>query len=82
MRISSFSKSQLLTVLVVLLLAVAIAAVSIAQEPATSAPKPAATQEKAKATPATAGGDYVGSEVCITCHQDQDRRFKNTVMGR
>jgi DmsE family decaheme c-type cytochrome len=27
-------------------------------------------------------GDYVGSETCITCHADQERRFKDTVMGK
>lgn len=26
--------------------------------------------------------DYVGSDVCLTCHEDQNRRFKNTVMGK
>ena len=37
----------------------------------------------AKVQPPAAGdGDYVGSETCITCHEDQHRRFKNTVMGR
>ena len=29
-----------------------------------------------------ADGDYVGSEVCASCHEDQERRFKNTVMGK
>src|SRR5579864_8756584 len=48
-----------------------------------AAPMPPAPQEKAKA-PAPTGpdGDYVGSETCITCHDDQNRRFKNTVMGK
>ena len=42
-----------------------------------------ATQEKAKsAGPSGNAGGYVGSEVCITCHEDQNRRFKNTPMGR
>jgi cytochrome c5 len=27
-------------------------------------------------------GNYVGSETCITCHADQERRFKDTVMGK
>ena len=38
-----------------------------------------------KATPAASSGgdgDYVGSDTCVTCHQDQERRFKNTIMGR
>jgi len=46
-------------------------------------PTPAAAQEKAKTPPPKApDGDYVGSETCITCHDDQNRRFKNTVMGK
>lgn len=40
-------------------------------------------QEKAKpSAPTAVDGDYVGSETCITCHEDQDRRFKNTIMGK
>jgi DmsE family decaheme c-type cytochrome len=36
-----------------------------------------------KAAPAAAvNGDYVGSDVCVSCHDDQARRFKNTVMGK
>ena len=42
-----------------------------------------APEEKAKsATPAKGDGDYVGSDTCIACHEDQNRRFKNTVMGK
>src|SRR5512141_2408619 len=29
-----------------------------------------------------ASSNYVGDEVCITCHEDQVKRFKNTVMGK
>jgi hypothetical protein len=45
--------------------------------------KSALPQEKA-AAPSTAptGGGYAGSEVCITCHEDQNHRFKNTPMGK
>jgi len=44
-----------------------------------AAPPPAASQDKAKAPPPKGpDGDYVGSETCITCHDDQNRRFKNT----
>lgn len=40
-------------------------------------------QEKAKLSPPTGvDGDYVGSETCITCHEDEERRFKNTIMGK
>jgi DmsE family decaheme c-type cytochrome len=39
----------------------------------------------AKAAPgkaAKADSDYVGSETCAGCHEDQHKRFKNTVMGK
>ena len=26
--------------------------------------------------------DYVGNEMCVACHGDQERRFKHTVMGK
>lgn len=39
--------------------------------------------EKPKAAPASGiNSDYVGSDTCVTCHEDQDRRFKHTVMGK
>jgi DmsE family decaheme c-type cytochrome len=45
-----------------------------------------AAQDKAKAAmPSAQGtdaGDYVGSDICISCHDDQNRRMKNTVMGK
>jgi DmsE family decaheme c-type cytochrome len=45
--------------------------------------KPVAAARNAVARPSTQGeGDYVGSEACIACHQDQDRRYKTTVMGK
>jgi DmsE family decaheme c-type cytochrome len=60
--------------------------------PATSAPRAAtasavsehgnADTAKPKAASAKADGDYVGNDTCVTCHEDQHRRFKNTVMGR
>src|SRR5215471_12750957 len=54
-----------------------------ARSPSPDNAKSPAAQEKtaAKTTNATPAG-YAGSEVCITCHEDQDRRFKNTVMGK
>ena len=43
--------------------------------------KSTGTQQSAK--PASKpDGDYVGSETCIGCHQDQNHRFKNTTMGK
>ena len=48
--------------------------------------QPIETPSKGQAethSPSAGGdGDYVGSDTCITCHQDQDRRFKNTIMGK
>ncbi len=39
--------------------------------------------EKPKATPAAAiDSDYVGADVCAGCHEDQNKRFQNTVMGK
>jgi DmsE family decaheme c-type cytochrome len=42
--------------------------------------KPAAPPAAAKAAAPT--GDYVGTDTCVTCHDDEQRRFKNTVMGK
>jgi DmsE family decaheme c-type cytochrome len=46
--------------------------------------KKAAAASSAKVTPVKmkANADYVGSETCIGCHDDQQNRFKNTPMGR
>ena len=56
-------------------------AVRLNARPAAQEANPPTAQEKAK--PSAAGdGDYVGSETCITCHQDQEHRFKNTPMGK
>ena len=33
-------------------------------------------------TAAKPEGDYVGTETCVTCHEDQQHRFKNTIMGK
>lgn len=46
--------------------------------PAQDTSKPAAQGAQA----AKADGDYVGTETCVVCHEDQQRRFKNTVMGK
>src|SRR3954467_1928744 len=40
-------------------------------------------QAKPAATPVPkADGDYVGSDTCVTCHDDQQRRIKDTPMGK
>src|SRR5579859_6824424 len=80
-KISGASRSPLLAFLL-FLIAFGLAVRLNARPPVQDAANPAASQERAKAAPAAADGDYVGSETCITCHQDQDRRFKNTPMGR
>ena len=44
---------------------------------------PGGAGDQAKpATPAQGDGDYVGSDVCLGCHEQQNRTFKNTVMGK
>ncbi len=48
------------------------------------APKAGAAAGAASPKPAAAkaDGDYVGNDTCITCHDDQNRHFKHTVMGK
>jgi DmsE family decaheme c-type cytochrome len=49
-----------------------------------TSPGQISAQEK-KADPAAAspaGGDYVGSEVCVTCHEAEGKHFHATVMGK
>lgn len=64
----------------VLLFAIGLAVMAAAQ--ATPAPAHAGGQKGTPAAQAAAAGDYVGSETCITCHDDQNQRFKNTTMGK
>jgi len=57
------------------------------QQDTPASPKPAdasaTLQAKTKTSAAKpTDGDYVSTEVCMTCHEDQHRRFKNTVMGK
>lgn len=42
----------------------------------------AADQPAKPAANSAAAGQYVGSETCVGCHEDQQKRFKNTVMGK
>lgn len=49
--------------------------------PASAGSAPANT-DKAKAPTASTSSEYVGSDTCIGCHEDQQKRFKNTVMGK
>jgi DmsE family decaheme c-type cytochrome len=42
----------------------------------------AAAGDQPKKASAPANSDYVGSETCTACHEDQARSFKNTAMGK
>src|SRR5215831_2735292 len=78
MHFSNISKNQ--SMVVFLVLSIGLISGARAGPPAQDAPKP---QEKTKtANSSGPDGDYVGSETCVTCHQDQERRFKNTAMGK
>src|SRR4030095_12086450 len=44
--------------------------------------KTASPPQEPKTSGATGDGDYVGSDTCITCHEDQSRRFNRTAMGK
>jgi DmsE family decaheme c-type cytochrome len=43
---------------------------------------PGAAGTPANAAAQGAGAGYVGEEVCLTCHEDQEKRFRNTPMGK
>lgn len=62
-----------------LLLAARLPADSAAAGQESQPQKPAATPAAPQSVPA---GDYVGTDTCVTCHEDQQRRFKNTIMGK
>lgn len=62
-------------------IAIALAAVALVMLLVTGVSVAGGPPQKA-APAAKAGGDYVGSDVCISCHDDQNKRFKNTVMGK
>ena len=44
--------------------------------------KPATPAPQATPAAAPAAGDYVGSDTCISCHDEQHKRIQNTPMGR
>ena len=44
--------------------------------------KGALPAQQVKTVNTTADGDYVGSETCVTCHEEQARRFNRTAMGK
>ena len=54
---------------------------SYVSSPALAEEKAAAPSAKAR-PPAMGVGGYVGTETCVGCHTDQQRRFKNTIMGK
>ena len=43
--------------------------------------KPATAAKSSTAAPSGGNGDYVGSEVCVTCHAEQQKSFVHTIMG-
>jgi cytochrome c553 len=59
------------------------AAMTVSRSAAQDNNKPVAAEaSSAAAQPAAKpDGDYVGSEVCVTCHADQEKRFVHTIMG-
>jgi len=68
-------------------MAAALALLLFAAVPLLAGPTGMPAQDTSKsaaqgAQAAKADGDYVGAETCVVCHQDQERRFKNTVMGK
>ena len=52
---------------------------SLARSSAQDNGKPAAAESAQSA--AKGDGDYVGTEVCVTCHADQEKSFVHTIMG-
>jgi len=42
----------------------------------------AAQVQQAGSSSTRSAGDYVGSDTCTSCHQDQSRRFNRTAMGK
>ena len=42
----------------------------------------AGQQPNKPAVAPTASSDYVGTDTCVSCHEDQNKRFLNTVMGK
>src|ERR1700758_2450479 len=82
MNVTTTATGRLFKALVVFLFLV-FAVHLIAGQDTQEAPKSAATQAKTDSTvPAGGDGDYVGSDVCVTCHEIQGRRFNHTAMGK
>ena len=56
---------------------------SIATAPASqSQDQTTSPAQTSKTADTKADGDYVGSDTCVTCHEDQSRRFNQTAMGK
>ena len=57
-------------------------AITVSRSAAQDNSKPADTELSSAAQPADKPeGDYVGAEVCVTCHADQEKSFVHTIMG-
>jgi DmsE family decaheme c-type cytochrome len=59
-------------------LSLAILAIALAA----SAAQPDSTKTVPAKSVAAADSEYVGTDTCLGCHEDQQKRFKNTVMGK
>ena len=59
------------------------AAVTVSRVAAQDNNKPVAAEASSAAAQSAAkpDGDYVGAEVCVTCHADQQKSFVHTIMG-
>jgi DmsE family decaheme c-type cytochrome len=55
------------------------ASVALAQKQLAASEAPTAAS---KAPAQGSSTDYVGDETCVGCHEDQQKRFKNTIMGK
>jgi DmsE family decaheme c-type cytochrome len=62
----------------IMLMLIVASIIVVASAQSSTPPKPAVATAAAPAV----SGDYVGSDTCIACHEDQSRRMKNTVMGK
>ena len=69
-----------------ILLAITLGAWSIALAQSQGGAKEKETESSAELPhaappPAQPDGDYVGSDVCVTCHAEQQKNFVHTIMG-
>ena len=74
---------KLVFVMILLAGTVRISGVASGQNQNSANEKPSGAQTSRPApSPEKPDGDYVGSEVCVTCHAEQQKSFEHTIMGR